>query len=391
MRINYNVNTSFNLEELYNLNEHDKIKIINQPPFKILRYKKDKLDSSDFEKDYRLLRSITIDEKGNIVCFSPVKSLSYKSYLNLYHSNDKEPKTNKYYIEPFYEGTMVNLFFDFFKNDWEISTRSVVGAKCSFQYDMPDNKTFRYMFLDTTNKMNITFDEFKKNRIYSFVLQHPDNRIVSTITEQTLILTNIYEINNNIISELEREDIYSYDYGVKPILKNVSAMEMEEKMQELTNKSLDYNTMGYTIHMYQPNNKLRIKWRNPNYENIKKLKGNNPKLQYQYLHLRQMNAIQEYLKHFPEHKKEFNNFRNEVHFYTKNLYKYYISCYIKKEKPVKEFPYEYKTHMYHLHHKYIHELRDMNKYISFKEVINYVNNLEPPRLMHVINHQIKNK
>ena len=47
--------------------------------------------------------------------------------------------------------------------------------------------------------------------------------------------------------------------------------------------------------------------------------------------------------------------------------------------------------MYHLHHKYIHELRDMNKYISFKEVINYVNNLEPPRLMHVINHQIKNK
>jgi len=152
MRINYNVNTSFNLEELYNVNEHDKIKIINQPPFKILRYKKDKLDISDFEKDYRLLRSITIDEKGNIVCFSPVKSLSYKSYLNLYHSNDKETKTNKYYIEPFYEGTMVNLFFDFFKNDWEISTRSVVGAKCSFQYNMPDNKTFRYMFLDTTNQ-----------------------------------------------------------------------------------------------------------------------------------------------------------------------------------------------------------------------------------------------
>ena len=72
MRINYNVSTSFNLEELYNLNEHDKIKIINQSPFKILRYKKNKLDMSDYTKDYRVLRSITIDEKGNIVCFSPV-------------------------------------------------------------------------------------------------------------------------------------------------------------------------------------------------------------------------------------------------------------------------------------------------------------------------------
>ena len=393
MRINYNVSTSFNLEELYNLNEHDKIKIINQSPFKILRYKKNKLDMSDYTKDYRLLRSITIDEKGNIVCFSPVKSISYARALNIYCGKEElETETNKYYVEPFYEGTMVNLFFDYFKNDWEISTRSVVGAKCSFQYNMPDNKTFRYMFLDTCNKMNISFDKFEKNRVYSFVLQHPDNKIVSNITEQKLILTNVYEINNNIVTELGREDIYSYDYGVKPILKNVSVRKMEEKMTELIDTSqTDYNIMGYVVHMYQPNNKIRIKWRNPSYENIKKLKGNNPKLQYQYLHLRQMNAIQEYLRHFPEHEKEFNSFRNDVHFYTKNLYKYYISCYIKKEKPVKDFPYEYKTHMYHLHHKYIHELRDMNKYISFKEVINYVNNLEPPRLMHVINHQIKNK
>ena len=88
---------------------------------------------------------------------------------------------------------------------------------------------------------------------------------------------------------------------------------------------------------------------------------------------------------------QFLVFKTQLHIFTDNLYTNYIKCYIKKEKPVKEFPYEYKTHMYHLHHKYIHELRDMNKYISFKEVINYVNNLEPPRLMHVINHQIKNK
>ena len=84
------------------------------------------------------------------------------------------------------------------------------------------------MFLDTCNKMNISFDKFEKNRVYSFVLQHPDNKIVSNITEQKLILANVYEINN-IVSELEREDIYSYDYGVKPILKNVSVIEMEEK------------------------------------------------------------------------------------------------------------------------------------------------------------------
>ena len=104
------------------------------------------------------------------------------------------------------------------------------------------------MFLDTCNKMNISFDKFEKNRVYSFVLQHPDNKIVSNITEQKLILTNVYEINNNIVTELGREDIYSYDYGVKPILKNVSVRKMEEKMTELTDTSqTDYNIMGYVV------------------------------------------------------------------------------------------------------------------------------------------------
>ena len=384
----YNLNTSFNLKELFQCKEHEKIKILDHPPYKILKYKKEKLSIEDSNKDYYLLRSIVINENGEIISFSPIKSISYDFYLNNYRINN-DLEYNKYYIEPFYEGTMVNLFWDKFKDDWELTTRSVIGAKCSFQYNMPDNKSFRFMFLDSMNKMDINFDDFDKKNIYSFVLQHPDNKIVSTIKKPKIILTNIYTINNNNIIELNREIIYNYKYGVKPLLKNVSIDEMEMKFKDLVDKSLDYNIMGYVIHMYQKNNKIRIKWRNENYENIKRLKGNNPKLQYQYLHLRKINAIQKYLKYFPEHTKQFNSFRNDVHYYTKKLYQCYISCYIKKEKSVKDFPYEYKTHMHYLHQLYINELRNMDKYISFKEVINYVNNLEPPRLMHVINYQCK--
>ena len=48
----------------------------------------------------------------------------------------------------------------------------------------------------------------------------------------------------------------------------------------------------------------------------------------------------------------------------------------KKRKPVKEFPYQYKTHMYHLDQKYLTEYKTMGDYINLPKVIEYVNELE---------------
>ncbi|MBC8307171.1 MAG: hypothetical protein H8E55_66840 [Pelagibacterales bacterium] len=41
--------------------------------------------------------------------------------------------------------------------------------------------------------------------------------------------------------------------------------------------------------------------------------------------------------------------------------------------------------MYYLHELYKNELKNNGFYINMNEVIKYVNTLEPPRLMHVIN------
>ena len=68
-------------------------------------------------------------------------------------------------------------------------------------------------------------------------------------------------------------------------------------------------------------------------------------LQYTYYELRKKGKVKDFLKYFPEHASLFNTFRNDLHNYTKKLYHCYKSCYIKKEKPVKEFPYEFKTHI----------------------------------------------
>jgi len=130
---------------------------------------------------------------------------------------------------------------------------------------------------------------------------------------------------------------------------------------------------------------------------VRQLRGNQPKLQYHYLSLRQSknensseSNITEYLKYYPEHKNRFNQFRNTVHYYTNELFTNYIHCYIKKEKELNTFPEKYRTHMYNIHHEiYLKYLLPNNLYVSKSVVINYFNSLHPAKQMYVLNYDTR--
>jgi hypothetical protein len=162
-------------------------------------------------------------------------------------------------------------------------------------------------------------------------------------------------------------------------------------MEEIKTKFTDLNLSWKIVGAVFTNTKTgtRTKIRNPSYEYVKKLKGNNPKIQFQYYSLRQSNMVKEYLKFYPEKKEEFSTLRNQLHQWTCQLYQNYINCYIKKQGPLRDFPYEFRPHMFKIHRKYIEELKPMKSYVSKNIVVNYVNTLEPPRLMFVINYKLR--
>lgn len=367
-------------DENYNKENNLKVKNISSAFFNV-KYVKKALNGNNY-KTLGLCRSIIVNNLGNIVCFSPPKSLHY-DYFNQDLKNS--------YIEEFVEGTMINMFYDVVANDWEITTRSTLGAKCKFNMDC--DKTFRYMFLSTMNDMGLEFDDFAKSYCYSFVLQHPDNKIVIPIKNPRLVLVDIFKCNDNKVEVIERDIFRNHTsmFITNNKIEIPSLVIDYEKTKSLTEvlKELvynkDYRCMGYYVH----NNGERTKIRNPNYEHVKHLKGNSPKIQYQYYNLRQLNKVKDFLKFFPEYKQDFAVLRSNLHKYTQNLYKNYNDCYIHKVKPLKTYPYEYKTHMFHLHNKYLNELKNDGKYVNFAVVKEYVNTLEPARLMHVINYPLK--
>ena len=77
--------------------------------------------------------------------------------------------------------------------------------------------------------------------------------------------------------------------------------------------------------------------------------------------------------------------------FTNTLFDNYKACYIKKEKPLKEFPDQYRTHMFNIHQIYLSELREDKKFVTSTIVQKYVNELESSLLMYCINFHMRKR
>jgi len=364
----------------------------NNAKYTVVRYDKPML-AHDLVSTYGLCRSIIVNSQNRVVCFAPPKSISSETFIKKYSEN-----THGVVAEEFVEGTMINVFWDpsiGLTGGWEIATRNTVGATSKF-FKTPNAKTFRDMFLEAAQKSNLILQSLNPEYCYSFVLQHPDNRIVVPFKTPQIYLVGIYSIvynenNTSVIfydTQTCKELFQVYNTTIKfPQIYEFN--KYSELIEKYASMNTPYDVVGVVIH-----NKLtgeRAKIRNPVYEQVKGLRGNQPKLQYQYLCLRKEGKVGDYLKFYPESKKEFSILRDQVHLFTETLFTNYISCYIKKERPLKEFSEQYRTHMFNIHQIYMNELREKGFFVTNSVVIKYVNELPPSLLMYCLNFQMRKR
>jgi hypothetical protein len=396
--------------------------------YKIVRYQKGFLNDS-LIPSLGLCRSIILNGQNKVLCFAPPKSMIASNFITKY-LDLKSPNPN-IVAEEFVEGTMVNVFWDdtvkksisrYEFSRWELATRNVIGACTTFykSYNSKNlNKTFRVMFLEAMDSCNLKWTDLDKKYCYSFVLQHPDNRIVVPIKKPQLYLVGVFQIEQNKENENKENEnkenenkenenkeneqqinVYNIDYQSihENLKKNGASIKVptkypinsvKELIETYASMNTPYDVMGVVLHNKQTGERTKI--RNPVYEEVRQLKGNQPKLQYQYLCLRKEGKIAEFLNYYPEHKKMCYQFREQVHLFTNTLYQNYASCFIKKEKKLSEYSDQYRTHMYHLHQKYITELKEKQMYINNRMVQKYVNELPSSLLMYSLNYHMRKR
>jgi len=367
-------------------------KTTNKIPYKVIRYDKNLL-SYDLISSYGLCRSVIINNNNKVVGFAPPKSIPCEDFIKKYSEINGE-----IVAEEFIEGTMINVFWDYsigINGSWEIATRNTVGATSSF-YKGPNAKSFRQMFLEAAKESNLIIENLEKDLCYSFVLQHPENRIVIPFNKPGLFIVAIFKIKNEdnviIVEKLDIEQIKEPFISLNCKIqfpKKYSFYKYSDLIEQFASMNTSYDIMGVVLNNIKTGERSKI--RNPVYEQVRNLRGNQPKLQYQYICLRKEGKVSDFLKYFPENKHYFSEFRDQIHLFTKTLFSNYISCYIKKEIPFCEFSNQFKSHMFNLHKLYINDLRIKKLFVNNSIVIKYVNELHPSLLMYSLNYQMRKR
>ena len=382
---------SDNEEFINQLNKHYLSKLttnINDKSYEILRYDKSKLNNDNIATT-GLVRSI-IMHNNQIVCFAPPKSISSNDFISNNAAND-------IILEEFIDGTMINLFHipglnDPILGDWQIATRSSIGGK-NFFFFQPENKTsFRDMFIETYQNSNFDINNLSTNLCYSFVLQHPMNRIVTRLNTPSLYFISAYEIDNEkfIITKVDNTKIHSLfnksNILIPKTYNSTSYKNYDEITDVWASATTNFDTVG--IMLYSKNYSVRSKIRNPNYEAVRQLRGNQPKLQFRYLALRQIShdKVREFLKYYPEHRDDFNKYNKQAIKFEETLFNLYVKCHMKKQIKHKDIQYEHKVHVYHLHDIYLNKLKPKNKFVTLSTIQEYLNSIHPAKLMYSLNY-----
>lgn len=339
----------------------------------LIKYNKIKadLDNEEVSKCRGLVCEIGTNK---IVAIPP-----YKSVNNEQHKLTNET-IEQYKFQEYLDGTMINLFY--YEGEkftgWLISTRSTIGANCRWTSD----KMFSELFSEVKE---FDYSTFNTEYTYTFVLQHPDNRIVTQFTEPRLVLVEVTRNTDLTTSDnlvIETRD-YLKEHGVDIGIPEEYLFHNTNELETFIEKS-SYEVQG-VICKLRDNNKIRMKFRNSKYNFVKTLKGNSNDYLVTYLDLKKGNYLNEYLTFFPEQKEKFIKFNGILFEIINKTFNYYMDRHIKKTKNTNDLPFIYRPLVYELHGNFL-----KNHIKTTPEVVkNYINNLPTRRQVFLITNKDK--
>jgi hypothetical protein len=343
-------------------------------------------------------RSVVVDPETNyILCFSPPKSINNEAFkmLHLLEHNKINQNLMKNAI---IEGTMINLFYDPRRETWEIATKGAIGGKYWYyrtQYDGTDNcqLTFRDMFCDALKVSrdcefsNIgLFDKLNKDHCYNLVLQHPNNHIVLQIHEPMLYIVSAFKLEKSMVSYVNIHEEYIIQSFNGSVVRFPNEYTVDETIYSNFAEDDNYYNVypGYMVTDIHTG--LRSSFKNPNYEYIKSIRGNNPNMQFHFFALQQADKLKEFLQYFPKYKDMFYKFHIQCGKFIQSIHDAYVSYYVQKKGKDVRIPKNIFPHIYKLHFDvHLPSIEIGNKVIVTKQIVaDYWNKMEPKEKLYYI-------
>ena len=330
-----------------------------ESPYALIRYVKGQTDLSN--PVARAFRSVVWDTIRN----RPVSVTSWKSADG---ETLPDAPSKDYTVEQFHDGTLVGLFWDAYNGRWRIHTRSVLDARCRYY---AAHMTFADMFAAATRHLDLS--ALDKSRSYSFVLQHPANRIVCSVSEPRAVLVDVCAI-------ADKGAVEWLPTPSSPMPPMADWAAVRSTLADF-NARFRHNYQGFVI---KAADGRRWKLRTTEYNRVRGLRGNSPRLDFQYLwHWRNGN-LHEYLTLYPEERGAANALVSRWKTVTSEVYHIYCDVFKARSMDRKAIPPKYRPLVYGLHSLYMETLKPAGKTVDWKACLEHMNNKDVPQMLYVL-------
>jgi hypothetical protein len=355
-------------------------------PLVILRYVKGTSVLGSAELGTGLFRSVVWDTAANLpVCVAPPKA------------RDGLPPTGVQLsaTEDFVDGVMMSAFLPR-GGSLGVATRTILGGTTTFY----SSKSFVQLFdealaatplktragLEAALKTYLETGAENTAAFVSFVLQHPEHRVVAKVPAANLFVVHMGTVNGsgavqvseravNWPQQLARMQIPSYPIRI---------FRSEQEIQDLLRKTGVQRGWRWQGLVFKDGAGARWRLRTPTYQMLRELRGAEATQVDRFLRLRRERKVKEYLTHYGEERKEMWQLEETMRARTADVLAAYADVHKAHAVKFAELPEALKPAVFLLHVKWRDELREKGFKVRLQNAIEVVNKLrafEQRRLM----------
>jgi hypothetical protein len=343
------------------------LQIIENAPFALIRYQK---GVSNFSVPHvKVFRSVV----WNIETHRPVSVTPFKS-----ETGESLPTIESYVTETFMDGVLIGQYWD--GTSWKIHTRSTLGATCRYYSTTTSFNTWveELMTPDLVAKLDPTV-------CYSWILQHPENRIVCYVGSPRLILVGAHRIEaDGTIVPLLRADLELLNTFLPNSHAFSSIAAMQSRLLEW-NDRYRHNFQGFVFRDVATGRRWKI--RTEAYTKARLLRDNNPRSDYVWLNHWKAKTLSDYLDIYPEERLQARTILARWKQITFDLFNIYNDKFKSRSSP--EVPQKFRGILHHMHLHYYNVLKPENKTLTLPEAIQWMNERNVPLMLHLINYELR--
>jgi hypothetical protein len=307
----------------------------------------------------RLFRSVVWD----IVDHLPVSVTAPKSETG---ESFPPPSSGDYVVTPFHDGVLVGAFHCKYTGQTLLHTRTYFGGGNTFY----SKKTFGEMFAEAwRNEPSLSAP--KEGQSFTYVLQHPENRVVTPVGRPRIICVHVAQVLSDGL--VDSSPVWD------------AALPFHARSQDTPADILGcYRTHGALdqglcfLSLAAPYKRFKI--RNPTYNAIRLLRGNNASLDYTWLSLWRATTLHEYLKSYPEERARANALIQAWKTATGEVYHYYEDIFKRHTLTMAQAPPKYKPLLFQLHAQY----KATRTPIAWAACKEFMNTRDLPQMLHIL-------